>query len=470
MKIRHKITIWVTCAGLLTSLLFSLVIFLEMREQPLELLDSQIEETASRLAGQLTRVSGPLSAGNANLPLISSDPYWIKVYDQKLQTVYQSDLSKIVDLPLYKDRGDDAYTVTARIPREHVYLHQDDDYQVTFRVRVIEQNIAGAPCLIQIARPMEDMEKEASDLLTAIGIGLAASTVLLICASYILAGQIVKPLAAMNRLTREINENTLEKRIPLSQSRDEIYDLATHLNRMFDRLQSSFSRQKQFLADASHELKSPMAMLRLFFEETIQRQDLPEIFHRQLAAQEHNVLRMDRLVKTLLELSILEIKASLTLEPFNLTDLAQSVLADFAPFMEGTNIRLETEIPLQLELWGDRDKINRVFINLFDNAVKYNAAEGLIRLTISETKDIINISVYNSGPGIPKEDLPKVFDQFYRVEKSRSVNYGGAGLGLAIVREIIRLHKGTVSIDSEPGLWTRVDISLPRGHKGNPVP
>ena len=123
--------------------------------------------------------------------------------------------------------------------------------------RVIPIDSPNAHYLIQIAKPVENLEEETFDLLTAIGIGLAVSTVLLAGLSYVLAGRIVKPIAAINRIARDINENTLEKRIPLGKSRDEIQELAGCLNQMFDRLQYSFARQKRFIADASHELKSP---------------------------------------------------------------------------------------------------------------------------------------------------------------------------------------------------------------------
>ena len=464
MNIRHRIMVWVAGAGLLTSLVFSLVVFWELREQPLKMMDSQLKATAAAVAGQLARVQ----RSSASMPKIVSPPsserYWIKVYDQHLRTVYQSEMSRVVDLPLYRDKDEEAYMISAYVPKKRIDLHQDDEDEVTFRVRVITKNIKGAPYLIQIATPLGNLEEETFDLLAAIGIGLAVSTALLAGLSYVLAGRIVKPISAINRLAREINENTLEKRIPLGKSHDEIHELTTRLNQMFDRLQFSFARQKQFLADASHELKSPIAMLRLFFDEAVQRRDLPETFHQQLDTQGRNVLRMDRLVKNLLELSILEIKASLTLEPFNIADLARSVVADFVPLMERAKIRPETEIPQQLEVRGDKDKIRRALINIFDNAIKYNKEEGCIKFTVTEENDRIHLSLYNTGPGIPKEDLPKVFDQFYRVDKSRSTRYGGAGLGLAIVREIVRLHKGTVSIDSSPGAWSRIDITLPQRH------
>ncbi len=461
MQIRHRIMVWVAGAGLLTSLAFSLVVFWELREEPLEMLDAQLRSTAVAVAGQLAAKQKPGADVRYVLLPFPAERYWIKVYDQDLHVVYRSELAREVDLPLYRNKGEEGYLSSVHLPKKRIDLHQDDEDEVTFRVRLISKNINGAPYLIQIAKPIEKLEEEITDLLAAIGIGLAVSTALLAALSYMLAGRIVKPIAAINRLARDINENTLEKRIPVGKSRDEIHELATRLNSMFDRLQLSFARQKRFLADASHELKSPIAMLRLFFDEALQNRDLPEAFHRQLDIQGHTVLRMDRLVRTLLELSTLEIKGSLAMERFDLADLVRSVADDFAPLAKRGKIRLEMEMPHHLEMRGDRDRIRRALINLFDNAVKYNEEEGRIQFTATEEKDRIHLAIYNTGPGIPKEDLARVFDQFYRVDKSRATTSGGAGLGLAIVREIVRLHGGTITIDSRQGLWTQVDISLP---------
>lgn len=461
MQIRHRIMLWVAGAGLLTSLAFSLVVFGQLREEPLEVMDAQLQSAAADVAGLLAAQQKPM-ANVRPLPLpFPAARYWIKVYDRDRRVVYRSELARAVNLPRQGNSGEKGYLSSVQVSKKLIDLHPDDEGEVTFRVRLIPEKIRGTPYLIQIARPMEQLEEEFIDLLAALGIGLAVSTALLAALSYMLAGRIVKPIAAINQLTRDINENTLERRIPVGKSRDELHELATRLNSMFDRLQFSFARQKRLLADASHELKSPIAMLRLFFDEAQQNRDLPEAFHRQLDVQGRTVLRMDRLVRTLLELSTLEIKEALAMEPFDLAELVRSVAADFAPLAERAKILLQTEIPQHLEMRGDRDRIRRALINLFDNAVKYNREEGSLRCTVRQEKDGVRLSLYNTGQGIPASDLTKVFEQFYRVDKSRATESGGAGLGLAIVQEIVRLHGGTIAIDSRQGLWTQVDVSLP---------
>lgn len=463
MKVRNKLTLWVAGAGLLTSLVFSAVVFVEMVEQPFEILDTHLKETAEAVAGRMARFGGHSDAALPDAHFATSENLWIRIYDQDLRPVYQNGLAQAVDLPLALDKERSPY-------QARVLIRIDDGSgagkskgeEVTFRIRVFKREIAGTPYWIQVAESMKKLEEEIYDLVTAIGIGLTASTVLLLAASYMLSARIVKPIADINRLAGEISENTLDKRIPLSGSRDEIDDLSECLNRMFDRIQYSFSRQKRYTADASHELKSPIAILRLFFEGASQRMDLPEDLKRQMDAQGQNVLRMDRLVRSLMDLSLLEAGSSTNTETFDLAELAQSVIEDFTPMAEKAKIRLETEIPEAVPMRGDRGMIRRMLINILDNAIKYNREEGRIHLKLQERDGLILLSLFNTGPGIPEEDIERVFEPFYRVEKSRSSESGGAGLGLAIVREIARLHGGTVSIDSEQGAWTRIDIMLPR--------
>jgi signal transduction histidine kinase len=230
---------------------------------------------------------------------------------------------------------------------------------------------------------------------------------------------------------------------------------------MFDRLQYSFARQKQFIADASHELKSPITSLSLFMEDAIHLEDLPDTFRLRLIRQYNILQRMRRLVKNLLDLSALEIRERMDFEELNLSDLANSIYEDFADVLEARHIDLSIDIPEGLHIIGGRDSLQRVLINLVDNAIKYNMDGGKIEITAKVKNDMVYLSVCNTGSGIPEKDIDRVFEQFYRVEKSRSSQYGGSGLGLTIVKQIVELHRGSISIESEPKSRTRVNIRLP---------
>jgi len=464
MTIRKKIALWITGAGVLVSLVFSLVIFLEMLEQPYEIIDRDLKATARTVVRMIADHQNHGAAFTPDiLPLIGGR-YWFKVYAENGNPVYQSYLTRFVNLPIRVRKS--GYTVSTHIPRERIELGQDPRDEVTFRVRVVRVDQNGTPYRVHIGMPMEKFQEETADLLIAIGIALAVSLLFLVLVSYLVAGRILKPVGTINSLAREINEKTLDRRIPVGESIDELSALSETLNRMFDRLQHSFSRQKQFIADASHELKTPITLLRLFAEESMHRQDLSESFRQRLIKLSATIFRMDRLVKNLLDLSALEHEDKLELSDFSLSEVVKTVMDEFYDLILAKKIHFKANLSKTLRVRADREKLRRVLVNILDNAVKYNRKGGEIILDVSETDGTINISLTNTGPGIPESDLARVFEQFYRVEKSRSLKLGGAGLGLTIVRRIVELHGGRVAIESKPGAWTTITVYLPKNQVG----
>ena len=462
MNIRNKITLWITGAGLLAGMLFSIVIFFELIEQPYKLLDAELDSQAHTLLAGFRSQNNILVPG-ADMATLNglSRLHWLKIFNEEQAVIYASPLAQVTNLPLKTESG--GYTVRATIPGETSALKQSGNNEVPFRVRVFSIPVQGREYLIQIARPMEKLQEEIDDLIMAIAIGLMLYTVILLLFGYFAAGRILKPIAEINTLARDINEKTLEKRIPLGGNRDdELNTLSSSLNQMFDRLQFSFQQQKEFIANASHELKTPIAMQRLFFSEAQQRRDLPADFLDQLEKQQRTLYRMDRLVKNLLDLSALELKDGFETTSLDISRLALSVLQDFQKNIEISGIKLTTDIQNGVHLQGDKEKIRRILINVIDNAIKYNSGEKKeIRFHLATESNQVHMEIYNTGPGIPAGDLHHVFKQFYRTEPSRTTALGGSGLGLTIVKRIVELHHGSIEITSSQGHWTRVKIRLP---------
>jgi two-component system OmpR family sensor kinase len=459
LKIRQKIALWITGAGVFVSLVFSIIVFLEMIEQPYRLIDDELNTVAQALM-HMTQPSGekPKEIQN-NTAFINSGDYWVKIYNDRMTVVYQSELTRYADLPLYDKHS--GYTIRTTIPKARLRLSQNKKNEVTFRVRRIRVSAERGPYIVQIGKPIEKLDKEIYDIIKSIAFGLLTALLLLVILSYLIAGKVLKPIGVIERLAREINDKNLSLRIPLGKNKDELYRLSESLNRMFDRLEHSFETQKQFLASASHELQSPLALLQLSMEDCIQHRDLPDSFRYQLIKQTDILRRMSRLVKNLLDLSALELKERLDLKEINLAELLKSVLGEYEVVFNAKKIDIQADMPPKLNIKGDWDNLQRAIINLVDNAVKYNREGGEIRIKVSENKTGVRISLLNTGAGISKTDLSRVFEQFYRVEKSRSAQYGGSGLGLSIAKRIIELHGGRIDIDSEPSAWTQVNISFP---------
>ncbi len=461
MKIRNRITLWITGVGLLAGLLFSLVIIYELVEQPYDLLDADLDSHASTLLAGLNPSNGCLDSRSSRAMLDSIGKlYWFKVFNEQRKLIYASSMTNSVDLPLKVQKK--GYNIKAAVPGQTAGHEQDDNPKITFRVRVFTIPHAGHEYLVQIARPMERLQEELSDLFISLIIGLVCFALALIVMGYFVAGKILQPIAGINALAREISEKTLDKRIPPGKNQDELYTLSSSLNQMFDRLQFSFQRQKEFIASASHELKTPIAMQRLFLGEAMQRNDLPDDFVVRLSHQFAILLRMDRLVKNLLDLSVLELKETFSSKKVDLSRLVSTILSEFDETIRVSGICLDSEIENSVFLSGDEENLRRMMINLIDNAIKYNSREkGRIQVSLKKNQQDAKIVISNTGPAIPEAKQDRIFDQFYRIEKSRTSTSGGSGLGLTIVQRIVELHNGRIEIESDHDKWTHISILLP---------
>ena len=463
MNIRNRITLWITGAGLLAGLIFSFIIFHELIEQPFELLDKDLDSHAyTLLIGLSPQNDSPVSASDTNILRSLGTLYWFKVLDQQHNLIYTSSMAQLVNIQIPNKEG--RYNLTAIIPMEIDGVKQETHDETPFRMHIFVIPFGGQDYFVQIAKPMPHLQEEINEVFIAIGVGLVAFTLTLILFGYFVAGKILQPITTINTLAREISDKTLDKRIPLGKNQDELYALSSSLNQMFDRLQFSFKRQKEFIANASHELKTPIAMQRLFFDEAVQRDDLSDAFKGKLIVQSGVTLRMNQLVKNLLDLSALEQDGGFEPENINLTELAASIFEEFDEIIQAAGIRLSLDMANTVHLPADREKIRRVLINLIDNGIKYTLEEnGEIRFSLRKTGTGVEMKLSNTAQAIPKEELEQVFNQFYRVEKSRSTALGGSGLGLTIVKRIVELHQGTVAMESEGKTegWIHLKIVLP---------
>ncbi|MBI9088419.1 MAG: HAMP domain-containing histidine kinase [Desulfobacterium sp.] len=460
MKIRKKITLWISGTALLSTLVFSSLIILELMEEPFKLIDKEMQHMTEVL---VERMNVPIqNQGAYDLSRMPYDPddYWIKVTDDSGKTLYGSEITRYTDIPLSGKKT--TYMIEKNIPSSQIWLGQDDQDDVLFRVVVTRTQIERIPIVVRIAKPIENLEEELLELVRHVAISLALCILMIILVSYKLAGKILTPLVSISRMAKEISEKSLYKRIPLNDNQDELYDLSVSLNKMFDRLQYSFQRQKEFIGNASHELKSPITLLMLAQEETLMNDALPPSTNQSLIKQLATTRRMGQLVRNLLDLSRLEQQETLARESVDLVKLVSHVLEDYHELFAAKHIRIENTMAESLSLQGDPEKLFRLLINLIDNSIRYNCEkDGILILKGRQTNKGIRLDVSNTGQPIPDDDLELVFEQFYRVEKSRSITHGGSGLGLAIAKKIVELHDGSIAISNEPGPLINVMIFLP---------
>jgi two-component system, OmpR family, sensor kinase len=463
MKVRTKFTLWISLAGLATATIFSLFVYVELVQEPYRLIDRELTEIAGTVFNNLA-----FSESGEEAHLHHEDRhvqrYWLKIIDNKGKAIFASPLTRDFDIPFLEDTQ--AYFIKKDIPLTSLWIDPQDatkleDVQgnaVRFRVLVLTRNLSEQKYTVLIAKPLLFLDLELQELLTRLIVGIFATIILIFLLSYFLAGRILQPLATINYKIKKIRENSLDLRIPLGTSKDELYALSLSLNSMVDRLQHSFSRQKEFVSNAAHELKSPLTILMLGQEEILAKKSSAPI-HSELEKQLSTMRRLSRLIRDLLDISRLEQDETCAREPVRMDVLIEQVLEDYREILQAQNIVVETEIE-ECHFFGDSEKILRLLINLIDNATNYNTeTNGRIRITASRNKGKLDLTIANTSEEIPVADLPRLFDQFFRVEKSRSQSFGGSGLGLTIAKRIVELHSGSIEVQNRNG-WTTFSVTL----------
>lgn len=276
----------------------------------------------------------------------------------------------------------------------------------------------------------------------------------------------LRPLTEMERASTQIAQGALSLRLQVPPTRDEIGRLALAFNRMVAQLEAAFARQKQFVADASHELRTPITVLSGNLEMLLLGIDAgdSQASRRLLQNMYAEVERMRRLVEDLLTLTRMD-EGRMQLHPGDI-DVAQfcAELCEQAQQLSyGQTIACEVPADVPL-MCADRDRLRQVLLNVLDNALKYTPSSGHIRLAARYDAPQVVIEVHDTGVGIPSEALPYVFERFYRADPARgrsAQQKGGAGLGLAIAKSLVEAHDGQIAIASEPGQGTTVTICLP---------
>jgi heavy metal sensor kinase len=298
---------------------------------------------------------------------------------------------------------------------------------------------------------------------------LLASPLLLVIASaggYWMSRRALAPVEQIARAAGEIEAKHLSQRLPLRGTGDELDHLSAMLNGMLVRLEGAFRHVTQFTADASHELRTPVSAIRTTAEVIRRRPrsqaEYEQALDRILAESE----RATALIEDLMVLARADANAEgLISETLDLAEIAGGAWADTRLLAESKDLRIP---PAQLEpctLSGDSEALRRMVLILLDNAIKYSKPAGEVRLLLTRTHrangDEARLEVRDNGVGIPPEDLPHVFERFYRASKDRSRRDGGAGLGLAIARSIAERHGGKIEVESQPAVGTVVRVFLP---------
>jgi heavy metal sensor kinase len=315
---------------------------------------------------------------------------------------------------------------------------------------------------VTVAYPADEVDATLRKLFGYLLYALPSTLLISLLAGYVLAQRSLRPVDEITRSARQITAHNLTRRLPMPPTNDEIARLTETLNEMIARLETSFAQIRQFTSDASHELKTPLAILMGELEIALRAQMTEADYKATLMSCLEEVERLTSVVQWLLDLSRADSgQLIIDMHPVRLSAMIDDLTDDILILAEQRRISVDSTVQPALVVPGDRVRLHQALLNVMENAVKYTAEGGMVSITVGSDTDDAIITIADTGMGIPHDEIPFIFDRFYRVDKARSRGTQGAGLGLSIVKWIVDAHHGTISVTSEEGKGTTFVIRLP---------
>ena len=325
--------------------------------------------------------------------------------------------------------------------------------------------------IVEVGKFYETTQEIVDRMALVLASGVGVAFLVSVVGAYLLARKALSPVSAVVTAAHRITEGDRSKRLPVANSKDEIGDLAatingmlSHLEKTLARLEETLDRQRRFVADASHELRTPLTSIHGYaqvLEEWALRD--PQIGPESVAAIKRESERMQGLVENLLELARGDEGMKLHLKDDNLTEVVEEALESARAAWNG-KVRIERPTPKQgvqrVSALFDRERLRQALSILLDNAVKYTPEGGRVTMSIVEEDGSVGVEVSDTGIGIPEDQIPHVFERFYRAEEARSTE--GLGLGLSIARQIAEDHGGSIEVRSKPREGSTFIIRIPR--------
>ncbi|MDE3038727.1 MAG: HAMP domain-containing histidine kinase, partial [Pseudomonadota bacterium] len=323
-------------------------------------------------------------------------------------------------------------------------------------------NETGRHYLIEMGALTDDLEVALHGLIMTLFFGLPMVALITSAGGYILVRRALKPVESIRATAEQIAFGNLSNRLPVACTGDALEHLSVTLNQMLERLEAAYEQASRFSADASHELRTPLTIMRSELEAMAREKNMPASLRERIGSVLEETERLSRIAENLFAISRLDTgEAKVQHIRVDLATLAQSTAEQMALLAEEKQISLHINTLIPVFVYGDSARLKQIVVNLLDNAIKYTPGHGMILLNVKAASHKAVLEVADNGIGIPADALPHVFNRFYRADKARTREMGGAGLGLSIVRSICQAHGGIVDIESREGEGTACRIELP---------
>lgn len=465
-SIRFQLLSWYVALLMTSFALFGGFMYLAVRQ----FLEQNLEDNLSRRARLIEHTA--LSAkeispawlrdhiGNVYAPETSSR--FVRITRAQTNILYQSgmpqDASFDPNIPMPADATKEAFRI------------ENAESGQAVLIKDLPAQSAIGPLLIEFGAPLAPINTAVNKVILALVLGAPMLIAVAAVGAHKLLGRALSPVVRMARSAEEISLHNLKQRLPAAPSGDELETLALALNRMIARIDDAVEQNRRFVADASHELRTPLAILRAELESVISHNHLSSETRDTLGSNLEEVDRLGKIVEGLFALSRLD-AGEANHEPvtLDLARLAATTTEQMCLLAEDKEIALTCHCEEAVLVRGDASRLKQVIVNLVDNAIKYTPTGGSVEVRVRGEGERALFEVKDNGIGIPRRDLPHIFDRFYRVDKARSRDLGGAGLGLSIVKSICDAHDAEITVESQEQQGTRFLVRLPSGGSQSPA-
>jgi heavy metal sensor kinase len=456
LSIGVRLTLWYLVIFALGEVVFGVGMWFILRDSVFDMVDDDIETQVDDLSHLLATQANDVSV--STLQALMKEAYgsehwgdYLAIYTGDGQTLYQSVFLQSNSLLMAPQAVQKTIYTSREIRGQH------------FRFTFQRFSSKGRTYVVEAGLPADDAFGTLR--LFRSYLFLFAPLLLLIAAGggYWISRRALAPVDALVRTARDVSGTNLSTRLEKLQTGDELQRLSDTLNEMLDRIEAAFSRVTQFTADASHELRTPVSLIRTEAELSLRRSRSQTEYQDSLR---HILLESERttaLIEQLLSLARADSgRETLQVQPVDLSTVLQGVADAWKQVAAIRDLRFSTNLP-HSDAWvaGDENLLRRVADILLDNAFKYTLASGSVSLSLEAHEHSAAITIQDSGIGIPQDEQAKIFERFYRVDKSRTRAQGGNGLGLSIAQWIVSQHHGSIAVESRPGEGSIFRVELP---------
>ena len=456
-NIRTRLTIWYVLAFGILLLTFSAFLYFSIAKGLYRRLDDAVSDEAGQVASlyvnEVSENAGDLAAGaretmdefrapNVYVAIILNGQVLAGNFPERMNSIPdQLDFGRENRLPIG----------TMIVP---------PDMKARFAYLVVD--VQGTRCHVLAARPIKEVAAQLNSIRQMFYLGLPAALLISGFGGWLLAGKSLAPVLEMSDQAELITARSLDQRLKVKNREDELGRLASVFNELLSRLNRSFESMREFMADASHELRTPVAIIRGEADVALSQDRSTADYKEALRVIQDESRHLSRIIDDLLELARAEAgQRPLEHEDFYLNDLVEDCCRSAQVLANSSGVSLSMQPSPDVPFRGDKSMLTRMLLNLVHNAIKFTPPPGSVLVSLRVTGDCVEIAVADTGVGIEADLAGRVFSRFYKNDRGRKSAIAGAGLGLSIAKWVAEAHGGSISLESSPGRGSTFTISLP---------